>query len=209
MSVLADQIGRMGMISAALTFFALLIHLIIDTIKYDRCVFCFEEFNTIVNYFIVAVSIVVIAVPEGLPLAVTISLAYSVGKMKDQNNLVRFLAACETMGGANNVCTDKTGTLTKNLMTVTRFWTEGKVLDTFDKNTKLNRNNLEMLGKGICMNSNANPKIKLSDKWEQIGNKTECALLEMVSKLGYDFRTVRKQIQVILMLFVDSRYRSL
>jgi len=67
-------------------------------------------------------------VPEGLPLAVTISLAYSVGKMKDQNNLVRFLAACETMGGANNVCTDKTGTLTKNLMTVTRFWTEGRVL---------------------------------------------------------------------------------
>lgn len=144
--------------------------------------------------------------PEGLPLAVTISLAYSVGKMKDQNNLVRFLAACETMGGANNVCTDKTGTLTKNLMTVTRFWTEGKVLDTFDKNTKLNRNNLEMIGKGICMNSNANPKIKVSDKWEQIGNKTECALLEMVSKLGYDFRTVRKQIQVNRVLFLDSRH---
>jgi Ca2+ transporting ATPase len=63
------------------------------------------------------------------------------------------------MGGANNVCTDKTGTLTKNLMTVTRFWTEGKVLDTFDKNLKLTRLNGEMLGKGICMNSNANPKI--------------------------------------------------
>lgn len=91
-------------------------------------------------------------------------------------------------------------------MTVTRFWTEGKVLDTFDKNTKLNRNNLEMIGKGICMNSNANPKIKVSDKWEQIGNKTECALLEMVSKLGYDFRTVRKQIQVNRVLFLDSRH---
>lgn len=73
-------------------------------------------------------SIVVIAVPEGLPLAVTISLAYSVGKMKDENNLVRFLAACETMGGANNICTDKTGTLTKNLMTVTKLWAEGKVI---------------------------------------------------------------------------------
>jgi Ca2+ transporting ATPase len=81
-----------------------------------------------VKYFIVAVSIVVIAVPEGLPLAVTISLAYSVGKMKDENNLVRFLAACETMGGANNICTDKTGTLTKNLMTVTKLWAEGKVI---------------------------------------------------------------------------------
>lgn len=112
----------MGLAAAACTFTALMIHLIIDTISYDRCVFCFEEFNYIVNYFIVAVSIVVIAVPEGLPLAVTISLAYSVGKMKDENNLVRFLSACETMGGANNVCTDKTGTLTKNLMTVTKLW---------------------------------------------------------------------------------------
>lgn len=64
------------------------------------------------------------------------------------------------MGGANNVCTDKTGTLTKNLMTVTRFWTENRVLDTFDKNTKLTRLNSDMFGKGICMNSNANPKIK-------------------------------------------------
>lgn len=87
----------------------------------------------VVNYFIIAVSIVVIAVPEGLPLAVTISLAYSVGKMKDENNLVRFLAACETMGGANNICSDKTGTLTKNLMTVTKLWSEGRVYESFTK----------------------------------------------------------------------------
>lgn len=72
------------------------------------------------RYFIIAVSIIVMAVPEGLPLAVTIALAYSVGKMKDENNLVRFLPACETMGGANNICTDKTGTLTKNIMKVTK-----------------------------------------------------------------------------------------
>lgn len=110
------------MISAGLTFIALIIHLIIDTIQYDRCFFCLEELNYVVGYFIIAVSIIVIAVPQGLPLAVTISLAYSVGKMKDENNLVRFLSACETMGGANNICTDKTGTLTKNLMTVTKFW---------------------------------------------------------------------------------------
>jgi Ca2+ transporting ATPase len=86
-----------------------------------------------VDYLIIAVSIIVMAVPEGLPLAVTISLAYSVGKMKDENNLVRFLAACETMGGANNICTDKTGTLTKNQMTVTWFWANGPVTDVFDK----------------------------------------------------------------------------
>ena len=103
----------------------MLIHLIVDIIAYDRIVFSYTTLNSLVEYFIIAVSIVVIAVPEGLPLAVTISLAYSVGKMKEENNLVRFLAACETMGGANNICTDKTGTLTMNQMTVTKLWSEG------------------------------------------------------------------------------------
>ncbi len=64
-------------------------------------------------------------------MAVSISLAYSVGKMKDENNLVRFLSACETMGGANNICSDKTGTLTKNVMTVTKFWGQDITLDKF------------------------------------------------------------------------------
>lgn len=131
---LANQIGQIGITSAALTFIALMIHLVIDTINNEeRCALCFDTAEFVVNYFIIAVSIIVIAVPEGLPLAVTITLAYSVGKMKDEKNLVRFLASCETMGGANNVCTDKTGTLTKNLMTVTRFWCEGKVYEQFDK----------------------------------------------------------------------------
>lgn len=70
------------------------------------------------NAFIIAVTVVVVAVPEGLPLAVTISLAFSVSKMYQENNLVRKLYACETMGGANEICTDKTGTLTQNRMTV-------------------------------------------------------------------------------------------
>jgi Ca2+ transporting ATPase len=125
---LADQIGQMGMWSATFTFAALVLHLIYDIFQYNYSVFSYQTLNSLVNYFIIAVSIVVLAVPEGLPLAVTISLAYSVGKMKEENNLVRFLAACETMGGANNICTDKTGTLTKNQMTVTKLWTEGKVV---------------------------------------------------------------------------------
>lgn len=75
----------------------------------------------------------VVAVPEGLPLAVTIALAYSVGKMKEENNLVRYLQACETMGGANNICSDKTGTLTKNLMTVTNIFVEEQSTDIIDR----------------------------------------------------------------------------
>ena len=69
------------------------------------------------------------AIPEGLPLAVTIALAYSVGKMRKQNNLVRQLQASETMGGANNICTDKTGTLTQNKMTVVEAFIQDKNFD--------------------------------------------------------------------------------
>lgn len=82
-----------------------------------------ENLSHIVNYIIIAITVIVVAVPEGLPLAVTISLAFSVMKMKKENNLVRKLEASETMGGANEICTDKTGTLTLNKMTVKEFYT--------------------------------------------------------------------------------------
>lgn len=101
------------------------------------------------------------------------------------------------MGGANNVCTDKTGTLTKNLMTVTKLWSEGVVHDTFSKETKLSKTTMEMMSKGIAVNSNAYPKIDSNHKFEQIGNKTECALLEMAYKLGFDFKKVREQVLVL------------
>lgn len=153
---------------------------------------CYGALNVLVEYFIIAVSIIVIAVPEGLPLAVTISLAYSVGKMKDENNLVRFLQACETMGGANNICTDKTGTLTKNMMTVTKLWAEQRQLDRFDGTSReLSTATRELLCQGACINSDANPKMDSTGKFEQIGNKTECALIEMAYKYGYDYVKVR------------------
>ena len=82
-----------------------------------------ETLNKFIDFIIIAVTVIVVAVPEGLPLAVTISLAFSVMKMKKENNLVRKLDASETMGGANEICTDKTGTLTKNLMSVKEFYT--------------------------------------------------------------------------------------
>lgn len=75
-----------------------------------------------IKYFTVGVAIIAVSVPEGLPLAVMISLAYSVRKMLIDQNFVKRLASCETMGGANNICSDKTGTLTMNKMTVTNIW---------------------------------------------------------------------------------------
>jgi len=91
---------------------ALLVHLVVNIILGNHCGLCVETLQDIVKSFLIAVTIIVVAVPEGLPLAVTIALAYSVNKMKDENNLVKQLASCETMGGATNVCSDKTGTLT-------------------------------------------------------------------------------------------------
>ena len=89
------------------------------------------------EYLIVGITIIVVAVPEGLPLAVIISLAYSVRKMLEEKNFVKKLAACEIMGGANNICSDKTGTLTKNEMTVTNLW-QGEVIKIDTKEKKYN-----------------------------------------------------------------------
>ena len=97
-----------------LTFFALVIGHIVRNLINDEVIFDFNLLRKILDSFILSVTIIAVAVPEGLPLAVTISFAYSVMKMKKENNLVRKLEASETMGGANEICTDKTGTLTKN-----------------------------------------------------------------------------------------------
>jgi len=122
------------MYAAVATFICMFGHLLYDLFQSGDFVGNLLSFNTVdvlVDAFIVSVSIIVVAVPEGLPLAVTIALAYSVGKMKDENNLVRYLQACETMGGADNICSDKTGTLTKNIMSVTRMWALEKDFDAF------------------------------------------------------------------------------
>jgi magnesium-transporting ATPase (P-type) len=89
----------------------------------------YDKKGWIVHAIITAVTIIVVAIPEGLPLAVTISLAYSTRKMLKDNNLIRVLAACETMGNATDICSDKTGTLTENRMTVVRGWLGGSVVE--------------------------------------------------------------------------------
>ena len=128
------------MYAAAATFLAMFIHYIYDCFQETSFVASFVSVETIhelTEYFIIAVSIVVVAVPEGLPLSVTIALAYSVGKMKEENNLVRYLQACETMGGADNICSDKTGTLTMNKMIAANLMYDGKVFKAANKQKEL------------------------------------------------------------------------
>uniref|UniRef100_A0A6Q2XIL7 Calcium-transporting ATPase n=1 Tax=Esox lucius TaxID=8010 RepID=A0A6Q2XIL7_ESOLU len=119
---LAVQIGKAGLVMSAITVIILVLYFVIETFVIEGRVWLAECTPVYVQYFvkffIIGVTVLVVAVPEGLPLAVTISLAYSVKKMMKDNNLVRHLDACETMGNATAICSDKTGTLTTNRMTV-------------------------------------------------------------------------------------------
>ena len=201
LSDLADKVGQVGMFAAAATFLAMFIHYLYDCFAEGSFVENFvavETIHEVIEYFIIAVSIVVVAVPEGLPLSVTIALAYSVGKMKEENNLVRYLQACETMGGADNICSDKTGTLTMNKMTVTRIFVEQGVHDTIAREI-MSDATCRLFSLGVCNNSNANPKFvaeKNGLRIEQNGNKTECALLEVAYRVGFDYEKFRNRDRI-------------
>ena len=112
---------------SVLTMVAMVLNLVIGRLLSHQPMLSLALTSGILNAVIVGITIVVVAVPEGLPLAVTISLAYSVNQMRKENNLVRRLEAAETMGGANEILTDKTGTLTQNRMTVVQIYAEGQL----------------------------------------------------------------------------------
>jgi len=128
---IANEIGKAGVFVALATMLVLLIRMIIaatqadEDSKWDASMYIAE----ILDALIIAITVVVVAVPEGLPLAVTIALVVSVMKMFEEHNLVRALQASETMGGANEICTDKTGTLTQNNMTVMAVFMEGAIVE--------------------------------------------------------------------------------
>lgn len=138
-----------------------------------------ETLNKIVDFIIIAITVIVVSVPEGLPLAVTISLAFSVMKMKKENNLVRKLDASETMGGANEICTDKTGTLTKNQMTVKEFYALDNIFVGRPANFK-NLKTTDLLTEGVLFNCSA--RLEKDDKGKYVpkGNCTEQGLIHFL-----------------------------
>jgi Ca2+-transporting ATPase len=136
----------------------------------------------------IAVTLIVVAVPEGLPMAVTLSLAYSMRRMLKTNNLVRKMHACETMGATTVICTDKTGTLTQNLMQVfeTNFYTL--------PDQKLTNDEVSILiTEGIAVNSTAQLDHSNPSKTTVLGNPTEGALLLWLQKSGVDYVTIREK----------------
>jgi calcium-translocating P-type ATPase len=195
---LVNQIGTMGTWCAGITVLGMMGHTVFDSIFLGEGpgIFTMYTLTHLVDAITLGITMIVVAIPEGLPLAVTIALAYSVGKMKQENNLVRHMSACETMGGANNICTDKTGTLTQNIMSVASLYYEEQAyspIQNFYQSKATNEDNMKILCEGICLNSTACPTLIGQDKFEQLGNKTECALLELAYKKGFDYEKHRKQ----------------
>lgn len=118
---MATDIGKFGLYSALVIIVVLLIRFAVEkglSRQWDTG----KDLLNILDFLIIGITVIVVAIPEGLPLSVTISLAFSVKKMLNDQNLVRKMEACETMGGANNICSDKTGTLTMNKMTLAEIW---------------------------------------------------------------------------------------
>lgn len=192
---LAIQIGYAGSTIAVLTVIMLGIQFCIKTFVIEQKQWKNYYINYFVQHFIIGVTVLVVAVPEGLPLAVTLSLAYSVKKMMKDNNLVRHLDACETMGNATAICSDKTGTLTTNRMTVVESFICEKLRKKNPLYADLPPVVGNMLVEGICINSAYTSKIiEPKDPTElpmQVGNKTECALLGFVKSLGRNYQAIR------------------
>ncbi|XP_070791260.1 plasma membrane calcium-transporting ATPase 3 isoform X4 [Pituophis catenifer annectens] len=199
---LAVQIGKAGLVMSAITVIILVLYFIIQTFVIDgktwmgECTPVYVQY--FVKFFIIGVTVLVVAVPEGLPLAVTISLAYSVKKMMKDNNLVRHLDACETMGNATAICSDKTGTLTTNRMTVVQSYLGDTHYKETPEPSSLTSKILDLLVHAIAINSAYTTKILPPEKEgglpRQVGNKTECSLLGFVVDLRRDYQPVREHI---------------
>lgn len=174
---LAKLISKIGITVAVVAFLLFLLHDIITNTSLwhsDDYIGMIEE---VLKYFMMAVTLIVMAVPEGLPMAVTLSLALNMRRMLKSNNLVRKLHACETMGAVNVICTDKTGTLTQNRMNVEEMLTLGDSVK--DRIT---------LPMAIALNTTAHIGV---------GNPTERALLEWVQNEGCDYEQMRRNATVI------------
>lgn len=150
---LAIQIGYAGSTIAVLTVAILVIQFCVKTFVIESKPWKSTYFNDLVKHFIIGVTVLVVAVPEGLPLAVTLSLAYSVKKMMLDNNLVRHLDACETMGNATAICSDKTGTLTTNRMTVVQSYICEKLMKVTPKFSDIPADVGTKVIEGIAVNS--------------------------------------------------------
>ena len=175
---LAKVISKVGTTVAVVAFIVFLCHDILTNSSVWQSDDYLKMAETVLNYFMMSVTLIVMVVPEGLPMAVTLSLALNMRRMLKSNNLVRKLHACETMGAVTVICTDKTGTLTQNKMQVNEMF----VIDNSSKN---------LLYKALALNSTAE-----LNGGEGIGNPTETALLLWLQREGKDYKMLRSSDEI-------------
>jgi len=195
---LAIQIGYAGTAVAVFTVLMLIVRFCVEKFAVNGEPWSAVYVQHFVKFFIIGVTVLVVAVPEGLPLAVTLALAYSVRKMMHDNNLVRHLDACETMGNATAICSDKTGTLTTNRMTVVQSYLAGQRHYKIPNFTDIPKKLGELLVNGISINSGYTSRVmppkERGEMPMQVGNKTECALLGFVMDMGKSYEECREQM---------------
>jgi len=200
----ATIIGKIGLFFAVVTFSVLVQGLFSRKLQEgSQWTWSGDDAMEIVEFFAIAVTIVVVAVPEGLPLAVTLSLAFAMKKMMNDKALVRHLAACETMGSATTICSDKTGTLTTNHMTVVKACICRKIkevkssIDSSDFSSDLPDSAIAILLESIFNNTGGEVVKNENGKIEILGSPTETAILEFGLSLGGDFQKKRQASKLV------------
>ncbi|KAL3849905.1 hypothetical protein ACJIZ3_011787 [Penstemon smallii] len=205
LNILTSSIGKVGLAVAALVLAVMLIRYFTGNTENDNGFREFngvdqdlnDVFNSVLRIVSAAVTIVVVAIPEGLPLAVTLTLAYSMKRMMADQAMVRKLSACETMGSATVICTDKTGTLTLNQMKVTKFWTGyEEIVQGF---RVISRDILRLLHQGVAFNTTGTIyKPKSGSSVEYSGSPTEKAILSWaVQDLGMDIDNLKQDYTIL------------
>ncbi|KAK6939714.1 Cation-transporting P-type ATPase, C-terminal [Dillenia turbinata] len=200
----ATIIGKIGLFFAVVTFAVMVQGLFVHKLREgSHWTWTGDDALEVLEYFAVAVTIVVVAVPEGLPLAVTLSLAFAMKKMMNDKALVRHLAACETMGSSTTICSDKTGTLTTNHMTVVKACICGKIKqvphlkESLSIHSDIPDSVIKILLESIFNNTGGEIVVNKDSKIEILGTPTESAILEYGLSLGGDFQAVRQASKIL------------
>ncbi|XP_051117821.1 calcium-transporting ATPase 2, plasma membrane-type-like [Andrographis paniculata] len=200
----ATFIGKIGIVFALVTFAVLVQRIFASKWQAGMMLsWSGDDALELLEYFAIAVTIVVVAVPEGLPLAVTLSLAFAMKKMMNDKALVRHLAACETMGSATSICSDKTGTLTTNHMTVVKSCVCMKVKELTEPesgstlHSELPKSVVEILMQSIFNNTAGEVVVNKDGKREILGTPTEAAILEFGMSLGGNFHVERRKSKLV------------
>jgi P-type Ca2+ transporter type 2B len=187
LGIIAAGLGKIGFIAGGLLTTILIIHVSITAIQEKS--WGNNEWEEIISSIILGITILVVAIPEGLPLALTLAMAYSIFRMKNENIFVRHIKGCEIMGAATNILSDKTGTLTQNKMKATQFMLYDQDFKENEYYT-LSQHKRKLVAEVISRNTTAFVN-KVSGKIELVGNRTEGALLEMIESWGFDYHTYR------------------